>query len=486
MQITPNVPMDRFSLSRPQEEKLSDREAIVAAGLYCLTASFFFENTPVLPSSKGVCRLRDRLDTYRKKADKDVLFRQAAIDFGFPPENLERASNVSFFTLENLGIFCSDDRQDTKFAIKVARDFLRDYNPKRGFLFGSIEGVTALLNNTPAAIEQPEKKPFLIGPDVVAKTNYLLVLSISMLVLGNAAETLVKRLSGATDTDSIIQAAVNYGTPTLCVIYSLAPEYWQYVLEVYFVRVGVDRKVAKALAQDGALVHFYERFKTEFQLVADMREAKEKRRTVKAESEQLRQEAADLRNQLASRPDNSVIDNLRDENQRLAEKLAAVQHRNELLEASTKEAVQKTEELSAGLAKAEKQVSFLNNELLEVGEGQNEPVEESTQAGIRQRLGDEAMKHLGATRVMIIGGMPATCSVLRELFPNWVFADGDKKVPHDPASSIDAMLLMSSYCSHLSFYTAKSQSRVTGIPLFYCPRNSPIGACEVLLNMLPT
>jgi len=129
----------------------------------------------------------------------------------------------------------------------------------------------------------------------------------------------------------------------------------------------------------------------------------------------------------------------------------------------------------------------LNNQLIDAYEengvfyedDDDTPAEQKL-SGLKERLGDEAIEKLAEKKVIVVGGHINTHVTLRELFPDWEYMSKCKSLRKSTQYKADVMLIMTSYCAHSTYISARGLQKSSGIPVCLCPRNSPLGVCETL------
>jgi len=191
----------------------------------------------------------------------------------------------------------------------------------------------------------------------------------------------------------------------------------------------------------------------------------------------------------AEQEDNAAVESVKNDLQR-------VQEENERLKEELERMTLENVKLSGCISEVNTRYAALNEQLIdfleedglfleEDGDGQDGE-EAATMSGVRSRIGEEAYQKLRNMRVMIVGGHDNTCSVLRDLFPEWRYYCGDAPSVRDAAWAVDAIACITTYISHSNFTAAREKARSKGIPFILVPHNSPTAICKHLdTHILP-
>lgn len=145
--------------------------------------------------------------------------------------------------------------------------------------------------------------------------------------------------------------------------------------------------------------------------------------------------------------------------------------------------------LLRALSESQSQFNILNEQLLDLIEEKTDFVDDEipetpvASAGIRTKIGESIYHQLSETRLAVVGGHVNTTTTLRDLFPNWKFYETNTMVP-EGLTSVDAMVVITSYVSHKTWEQAKSVAKGAGLWVIPVMHNGPVSICRTLAAML--
>lgn len=483
--------------------ELFEEEHRQLVGFYVAIASRFFllSNRFAKVTVKQFNALTSSLNSYRKSVNRDSSYSAAAANFGFITHRLSFAEDDLPLSLSNLGIFCSTNPKDLKFAVKVLRTFVKkttpDFHvedfvppepnhfhdvpdtimvdvrlPVNGKLrLGNLDSIIGMAHELTADERRATKKALeREGQESIA---------LACLVMGRDARPGLERLYSTSFSEEVLHKMLTVILCPLTSIFFCSPDFWAPMVNALMLHSVGDAQSSDNLSEQ-QIMPLFKACQMRIDALCDMNSR------LLSKCKSLEQQ---LENTVPPHSDGIPVQELEELQsviQTLQREAEVSKHEYDLCLERANNLAAQVNDLTHLLNESKAAITVLNNQLIDAYTGSGvfyddvEGVDSDTQSpsGLSQRLGESGISNLQEKQIMIIGGHSNTHTVLRNLFPDWECVGDLKVTPKYSSARFDAIVFITSYCSHNSFEAAKTLSKTLKIPLILCPKTSPFGICE--------
>ena len=466
--------------------------------------------------------IRDIL-SYRKAVNRDDEFIEAAIDYGYSFNSANTLPDNHALNPANVGIFCSENPKDLKFALKTARQFLKCLMKSRSVPKSFMDKLFSAPADIVEEMRTFNSAYFQIALSLVHRRSRKQIESITaeqtaLTIPAELVSNSIKKL----DYDELLsyskaetRKAKEFNYSTLIVL--LGEEVSEWVATLLEMDIpsedDVLRNIKNILPDPGSLP-FFQTYRVELcQNVEDffLNKYEDPEEMLHCFSELMVHPMIDILPELRNLATKSY-------SEKLAAEAKAEEVKKTLAEAEyTAHATEEAEELRAQISEQTKLIETLHQQIAQLEknlhkaeklsddlaeklaisqlanqrlntlltdslndelEEEDDFDEEASATGLKDRLGEETCTLLNERKVYLIGGHSSAHARITELFPHWKIA----KIDDSPAfakgnTSFDLILIVSSHCAHKQQYAAKKLAKSTGTPLAMCHKNSAFGIC---------